>query len=325
MTSRLRLVPGVASDDGAGADDFARAMIAALSERPRSIAPKYFYDARGSAIFEEICDLPEYYPTRTELAILQRHAPQMAAWIGPRADVIEFGAGSQRKVRILLDALDDPVRYLPLDISAEHLEQHARALRAERPGLEVTPVAADFTRAVDLPDSARPSARRVGFFPGSSIGNFRPEDARAFLAMAARLLRGGGMLIGVDLVKAPEILHRAYNDGRGVTAAFNRNLLVRANRELQANFDPERFAHYAFYHPTEQRVEMHLLSSMDQTVQVCGRPFRFRSGESLHTENSYKYTPESFGALARLAGFEPRQSWVDERGWFGVLWLESVV
>lgn len=319
-------LPVVAADDPSARivdSEFARALLAGLAQRPRSISPKFFYDAAGSALFDRICELPEYYPTRTELAILQAHAGDMAACIGDDAEIVEFGAGSTRKVRLLLDALPGVRRFVPVDISSEHLHDAADALRADYPWLEVRPLAADFTKPLQLPALRGAPARRVGFFPGSSIGNFTPDEAEAFLRDAARLLAGGGLLIGVDLVKDPAILHAAYNDAAGVTAAFNLNLLVRANRELGANFDLDGFAHYAYYAPREQRIEMHLLSRRAQQVRLCGHAFDFVEGEPLHTENSYKYGIDGFRALAARAGFTPAAVWRDERHWFAVHWLEA--
>ena len=300
--------------------DFARSLLAGLAQRPRRIAPKFFYDAAGSALFDRICELPEYYPTRTELALLEAHAGAMARCVGPQAEIVEFGAGSSRKVRRLLDALERPRRFVPIDISGEHLHAAAVALRRERPGLEVRPLVADFTRPLMLPAPER-GVRRVGFFPGSSIGNFDPDEALNFLRQAGELLRGGGLLIGVDLVKPPALLHAAYNDAAGVTAAFNLNLLARANRELGANFDLDAFSHYAFYEPVWQRIEMHLVSRRVQQVRVCGHAFEFAEGESLHTENSYKYSVAGFRALAEQAGYEPGPVWCDPQGLFSVHWL----
>ena len=297
--------------------DFASDLLAALAQRPRAIAPKHFYDAAGSALFERICELPEYYPTRTELTLLRRHAREMAECIGADAEIVEFGAGSSRKVRLLLDALRTPRRFVPIDISAEHLHEAAARLRADYPALEVLPLAADFTRRLTLPPAA---GSRVGFFPGSSIGNFDPDDALAFLRAAAAVL-DRGLLIGVDLVKDPARLHAAYNDAAGVTAAFNLNLLARANRELGADFDLAAFDHYAYYDPRRQRIEMHLVSRRAQTVRLCGQAFGFDAGESLHTENSYKYTVEQFHALAREAGYRPGAVWVDDERLFSVHWL----
>ena len=299
--------------------DFQHELVAALSARPRSVSPKFFYDAAGSRLFDRICDLPEYYPTRTEFSLLSAHASEMTAHFGAGADLVEFGAGSLTKVRLLLDAWPSPGRFVPVDISADHLQGAAAQLRRDYPGLDVVPVAGDFTRPLDLP----PAARRVGFFPGSSIGNLGPEGAVRFLRQAARALPGGGLLVGIDLVKDPATLHAAYNDAAGVTAAFNRNLLVRANRELGADFDVDGFDHYAFYDPLQQRMEMHLVSRMHQVVTVAGQRFVFDEGESLHTENSHKYTVEGFRNLARRAGFEPGAVWVDDAHLFSVHWLAT--
>lgn len=308
------------------ANAFERDLLFGLSARPRRVAPKYFYDTAGSALFDRICELPEYYPTRTELAILERNASAIAQYIGPRADIVEFGAGSLSKIRLLLDAFEPthaPRRFFPIDISAEHLEGAARRLHADYPWLHVHPVGADYMQEGALGELEAASDRRVGFFPGSTIGNLDPDEARDFLRRAARLLRGGGLLIGVDLVKDPDLLHRAYNDRQGVTAAFNLNLLRRANEELGADFQVSRFAHYAFYEPRRQRVEMHLVSRCAQTVRVGGHTFSFDHGESIHTENSHKFTIERFRALAVSTGFEPGPVWTDEARLFSVHWLAS--
>jgi dimethylhistidine N-methyltransferase len=315
----LRAVPSP-SDEGLG--DFGRAMLAGLAARPRAISPKFFYDAAGSALFDQICTLPEYYPTRTEIGILDRHAGEIAACVGEGAEIVEFGAGSVLKIRRLLDALERPARFLPIDISGEHLHAAADALRADYPTLAIEPVVADFTKPLALPKPLG-GGRRFGFFPGSSIGNFTPEEAVRFLRQAAVLLRGGGMLIGVDLVKDPQRLHAAYNDAAGVTAAFNRNLLARANRELGADFDPGAFAHYAFFNPQASRIEMHLISSRRQCVTVAGQCFDFEEGEHIHTENSYKFTVDAFRRLATLAGFKPGPVWCDEARWFSLHWLAA--
>ena len=302
--------------------EFGRDLVAALSAHPRSISPKYFYDAAGSRLFDRICELPEYYPTRTELDILARHAPEFAALAGPRAEIVEFGAGSLRKVRLLLQAFDQPARYLPIDISGDHLRDAAAQLRAGFPGLEVQPVVADYTQPLTLPP-AEHGGPRIGFFPGSTLGNFTPEESLVFLQGAAGLLRGGALLLGADLVKDPQLLHAAYNDSEGVTAAFNLNLLARANRELGARFTLAQFAHYAFYNAPLQRIEMHLVSRERQSVSVCGRRFAFDEGESLHTENSYKYTIEGLRALASRAGFRPGPVWTDPQRLFSVHWLHA--
>ena len=302
--------------------EFARDLVAALANRPHSISPKYFYDVEGSRLFDRICELPEYYPTRSELRILQERAPEIAALAGRGAEIVEFGAGSLRKVRLLLQAFEAPARYLPIDISGEHLRDAAGILRAEFAGLDVQPVVADYTQALTLPP-ARGSGRRIGFFPGSTLGNFTPEEALLFLERAAGLLRGGALLLGADLVKDPQVLHAAYNDAQGVTAAFNLNLLARANRELGANFVLPQFAHYAYYEPVRQRIEMHLVSRVQQVVAVAGQRFALDEGESLHTENSHKFTIEGLRALAQRAGFRAGPVWTDPARLFSVHWLHA--
>jgi dimethylhistidine N-methyltransferase len=303
--------------------DFAHDLMRALAHRPRSISPKYFYDAEGSRLFDLICELPEYYPTRTELGILTRHAGEIAALMRPRAEIVEFGAGSLRKVRLLLDAMESPARYLPIDISGEHLQLSASSLEADYPGLDVLPVVADYTRQLELPSRMASARQRVGFFPGSTIGNFTPEEAEAFLRSAARALRGGALLLGADLVKDPAALHAAYNDAQGVTAAFNLNLLARANRELGTRFVLEQFAHSAFYNAPLQRIEMHLVSRKRQKVALGGECHEFDEGEALHTENSYKFTVDGLRALAARAGFTPGPVWTDEQKLFSVHWLHA--
>ncbi len=302
--------------------EFGRDFLAALAKRPRSISPKYFYDVEGSRLFDRICELPEYYPTRTEIGILEQRAGEMAALAGRGAEIVEFGAGSLRKVRLLLQAFDAPARYVPIDISGDHLRDAAAMLRTEFAGLDVRPVVADYTRRFDLP-AAGGSGRRIGFFPGSTLGNFTPEESLAFLQRAARELRGGALLLGADLVKDPQVLHAAYNDAQGVTAAFNLNLLVRANRELGANFQLSQFAHYAFYNAPLQRIEMHLVSLARQGVTLCGERFGFEEGESLHTENSCKFTIAGLRDLAERAGFRPGPVWTDPERLFSVHWLHA--
>jgi len=305
---------------------FARDLMGGLSEFPRHVPPKYFYDARGSALFDRICELHEYYPTRTELAILRDNARDIARHMGEHANIIEFGAGSLAKVRIVLDAFpatSGPDRYIPIDISGEHLESAAAKLRAEYPTLEVSPLIADYMDPPQLQALDWIRGRRAGFFPGSTLGNLSTHQAAAFMARARRLLVGGGLLIGVDLVKDHRTLHTAYNDQEGVTAAFNLNLLERANRELGADFDLQGFRHLAFYNAEAQRIEMHLLSVRYQTVQVLGRTFNFSEGETIHTENSRKFTVEGFRSLAIAAGFQPGPVWTDANEQFSVHWLES--
>ena len=297
-------------------------VMAGLMAEPKRLPPKYFYDQRGSRLFEEITQLPEYYPTRTETAILQANAVEIAKLIPADAAMVEFGAGSGAKARILLRAASRASNrvsaYVPVDISGEFLSNEAARLREDMPKLQVLPVAADFTRPFELPADlgAKP---RAGFFPGSTIGNFEPHEAHAFLRHAAALLgRGAVLIIGVDLVKDPAILNAAYNDAAGVTAAFNLNLLERINRELDGAFKLEKFCHRAFYNREKQRVEMHLVSLARQKVRVMGKLIEFRRGETIHTENSYKYTVELFRSQARSAGWTPAAFWLDEQSYFSV-------
>lgn len=298
---------------------------AALAAPVKSISPKHFYDARGSALFDRICELPEYYPTRTEIGILQSHAGDIAQRIGPHAEIMEFGAGSLRKVRILLAALEAPQRYIPIDISGEHLQASAASLHAEFAGLDIAPLVADYTQAWMLPALAAGARQRLAFFPGSTIGNFSPPEARQFLANCARNLPGGALLLGADLIKHPDILHAAYNDAQGVTAAFNLNLLERANRELGASFKIHQFAHSAFYNAPLQRIEMHLVSTCRQTVRAGDAVFTFEEGETLHTENSYKFTIDGIHRMARASGLLPGPVWTDPQHAFGLLWLDIPV
>ncbi|HUO93804.1 MAG TPA: L-histidine N(alpha)-methyltransferase [Rhizomicrobium sp.] len=304
----------------AHSEEFARDVLAGLQNSPKGLPCKYFYDDEGSRLFDLICALPEYYPTRTEIALLEAHAPDMAALIGRDVELVEFGAGSLRKVGVLLDALDHPRAYRPVDISGDYLAAHAKALARRYWGVAVRPIVADFTKPLAISDS---KARMAGFFPGSTIGNFERAEALTFLSRAAKLFPGSGLLIGVDLVKDPAVLHAAYNDAAGVTEAFNKNILVRANRELDADFDPDAFAHYAFYDPVRQRVEMHLTSRVAQDVRIADETVAFAEGETIHTENSYKYTVDGFHALAEEAGFRPRAVWRDAEGLFSLHWLEA--
>ena len=294
-----------------------------LSREQKELPCKYFYDDRGSELFNTICGLDEYYPTRTETALLQAHGREMADLIGPGVCLIEFGCGSLLKTRLLLDALRSPAAFVPIDISADHLLQSAAGLAADYPNLEVLPVVADFTRPVKLPDKARKaSENRIGFFPGSTIGNFDHAGAADFLATVADMVGGGGaLLIGVDLKKDEDILVRAYDDAQGVTAAFNRNVLERINRELGGCFDIETFRHRALYNGAEGRIEMHLVSEKDQTVTVHDRDFTFTKGETIHTENSCKYHVEEFSSLAAGAGFRSARTWVDGDGLFSLHYL----
>lgn len=307
-----------------GQQGFADDLHRALAQRPRSISPKYFYDETGSALFEQICGLSEYYPTRTELALLQRHAAEMAELIGPGAQLIEYGAGSLTKVRVLLARLRAAQAFVPIDISGPHLMQACASLRADYPDLHIQAVVGDFTRPLTWPPAPVGGAgRRVGFFPGSSIGNFTPAQALDFLTMTASQLCGGGLLIGVDLIKEPALLHAAYNDSQGVTARFNLNLLERARRELGARFEPGGFSHSAFYNAPLQRIEMHLLSLRRQVIELQGMAYEFEAGETLHTENSYKYSIAGFQALAERAGYRAGTVWSDAQQWFSLHWLQA--
>jgi dimethylhistidine N-methyltransferase len=295
---------------------FARDVIAGLTARPKRLSPKYFYDQAGARLFEDITALPEYYLTRCELALLRERAAEIARFFPPRSALVEFGSGSSKKVRILLAAAPTIAAYVPVDISLEMLVQEAEELRRDYPNLAVLPVEADFTQPFSLPAAVAEMAH-TGFFPGSTIGNFEPHEACAFLRHAGRMLgRGATLIIGVDLVKDANILNAAYDDAAGVTAKFNLNLLARINRELGANFDLASFSHHAFYNSERHRVEMHLASRKRQKVRVAGRTIEFRAGETIHTENSYKYTLESFAALARGSGWRPVAAWTDAGGNF---------
>jgi dimethylhistidine N-methyltransferase len=302
---------------------FASDVHAMLATRPRVVSPKWFYDERGSRLFDAICELPEYYPTRTELAILTQHAGEIASHMGERAEIVEFGAGSLRKVRLLLDAMRQPARYLPIDISGEHLARCAVELQRDYAGLDVQPVVADYTQRLLLPAPLPHAGKRVGFFPGSTIGNFTPDEALHFFVVAGQVLRGGALLLGADLVKDPDVLHAAYNDAQGVTAEFNLNLLARANRELGTNFDISKFWHSAFYNAPLSRIEMHLVSRERQCVDFNGESFDFDEGEAIHTENSYKFTVEGLHALAVHTGFRPGPVWTDAARMFSVHWLHA--
>ena len=300
-------------------------VLAGLRGTPKRLSPAYLYDQRGSQLFDAICDLPEYYLTRTETGILARHAAEMAACIGEGALLLEPGSGSSRKTRLLLDASPDLAAYVPVDISRSHLLESARALQAAYPRLEVLPVCADFTQGFTLPAARRAPSRVAVFFPGSTLGNFDAPEAIRLLGLMRRAAgTGGGLLVGIDLAKDPSILERAYNDAAGVTAAFNMNLLVRLNRELGADFDIGCFRHEAVWVPAASRIEMHLVSGCRQTVHVAGERVEFAAGERLVTEHCHKYDADSFASQARAAGWTPRRSWTDPQGYFSVQYLETV-
>lgn len=299
--------------------DFLRDVHRGLARPRKRLPSKYFYDEQGSRLFEDICTLEEYYPTRCELAILEGHAAAVADLLGPGCALVEYGSGNSHKTRLLLDHLRDGAAYIPVDISEEHLGTSARALARAYPHLEVRPVCADFTRPFELPRLRRPAARRAVYFSGSTIGNFRPPEACALLAGIARLCGPGGvLLIGVDLQKDTAILEAAYNDRRGVTAAFNLNLLARINRELGADFRLDRFRHHAFYNVRRGRIEMHLVSTAEQMVHVGTERFAFTAGETVCTEYSYKHSVAGFAALAARAGLRQEYVWTDARGWYSV-------
>ncbi|HJW79953.1 MAG TPA: L-histidine N(alpha)-methyltransferase [Beijerinckiaceae bacterium] len=302
---------------------FAADLLAGLAATPKRIPPKYFYDPAGSRLFERITELPEYYPTRAERGVLKDRAREIARFVPEGAALVEFGSGSSEKVRLLLGELPALSAYVPVDISAEFLDEEAARLRRDFPRLSVVPVAADFTQPFALPPAVlgRP---RAGFFPGSTIGNFEPEEAQTFLRHAARILgSGAALIIGVDLVKDARVLNAAYNDAAGVTAAFNLNVLARANRELGANFDVNAFAHRAVYNAPASRIEMHLVSRKSQTVRVLDRAFAFAPGETIHTENSYKHTLDGFARLAARAGWRAEAAWTDADELFSVHALQA--
>lgn len=290
-----------------------------LRATPKRLKPKYFYDAEGSLLFERITELPEYYPTRCEMEILRDRAGEIAKLIAPGSALVEFGSGSSKKARILLRAAPPLAAYVPVDICGKMIEQEAAELRPDFPGLKVLPVTADISQVFPLPAAARIAPVRVGFFPGSTIGNFEPHEAAAFLRNAARILgTNATLIVGADLIKPVEVLNAAYNDAEGMTARFNLNLLARINRELGGTFKLDAFEHHAFYNRERHRIEMHLASLKRQKVKVAGDTVEFRAGETIHTENSYKYSLESLSALARGAGWRPLAAWTDARRYFSI-------
>jgi dimethylhistidine N-methyltransferase len=296
---------------------FAADVLEGLARQPKRLAPKYFYDDAGSELFEQITLLPEYYPTRTELRVLEERADEICAFVPKGAALVEFGAGATTKVRLLLNKCEFGA-YVPVDISGEFLNEQSQVLRQDFPNLAVYPVTADFTVPFALPEAVA-RMPKVGFFPGSTLGNFEPHEACAFLRTARDILgRDGRMVIGIDLEKDERVLYEAYNDKAGITARFNLNLLARINRDLGGNFDLSTFSHRAIYNRERHRIEMHLISRKAQTVRVLGRSFSFRAGESIHTESSYKYSLERFAALARGSGWTPRACWTDPDRMFSV-------
>ena len=300
-------------------------VMAGLMAEPKRLPPKYFYDQRGSRLFEEITQLPEYYPTRCEISILRDRGADIAKRIPAGAALVEFGSGSSKKARILLSVAPKLAAYVPVDICGEMIEQEAAELRSDFPPLKVLPVTADICKPFELPEEAKQAAVRIGFFPGSTIGNFEPHEASGFLRNAANILGpGSSLIVGADLIKSADVLNAAYNDAQGVTAQFNLNLLTRINRELGGTFQLSTFEHHAFYNRERHRVEMHLASLKRQKVRVAGETIEFRAGETLHTENSYKYSVESLAALARGVGWLPLGAWTDTHKFFSIQALKLI-
>jgi dimethylhistidine N-methyltransferase len=304
--------------------DMRRVVLDGLATDPKCLPAWLFYDTEGSRLFEAICEQPEYYPTRTELGILHRYGREIAAALGEGCRLVELGSGSDRKARALLKVLRQPDGYVAIDISGAQLREAIRTLARDFPHIPMTGIVADYGEDTALPLEESPGdGPLVGFFPGSTIGNMTPYDAETFLAAWAERLRGGGMLVGVDLVKDEAVLNAAYNDAAGVTAAFNRNMLEHINRALNGNFDPDRFRHHAFFNQAASRIEMHLVAEVPMLVTVAGKSFDFRRGESIHSESSYKYSVPGFHSLAQSAGFRPEQVWTDEHEWFSVHYLAA--
>ncbi|NOX42520.1 MAG: L-histidine N(alpha)-methyltransferase [Gammaproteobacteria bacterium] len=303
------------------AEDFYTEILDGLRNEQKTISPKYLYDKKGSEIFEEITELPEYYVTRTEKTILEDNAIDIASYIQEGCLLVEPGSGSSEKVRILLDAIKPSV-YVPMEISKSHLKSSAQSLSEDYPWLDVHAACVDFTTTDELPYAPK-NMHKVAFFPGSTIGNFEPEEAIRLLNNISKMVgSGGGLLIGVDLKKDKSTLEAAYSDKEGVTASFNYNLLTRINRELDANFKLDEFDHHAFYNKEQGRMESHLISQCEQTVSIDSHSIDFEQGESIHTENSYKYSINEFNEIARQAGFEDKKVWTDDDELFSVHYLE---
>ena len=299
---------------------FLQDVLIGLGSNPKTLPPKYFYDDAGARLFEAICDLEEYYLTRTEMGVLKDHSSAIAAAIGSNAMLIEYGSGSLEKIRILLDVLETPKMYVPVDISERQLIRAAECLRNAYPELIVAPIVTDFTAPFILPSIPETACSRVAFFPGSTIGNFDPEPAKRLLSSISDTVgHGGGLLIGIDLKKDVDLLISAYDDKSGITEAFNKNLLVRINRELGGDFSLDDFHHVARFNTGYGCVEMHLESVIDQTVAVGNRSFNFAAGETIHTENSYKYTLDEFDEIAKDSGFKRQVNWTDSKALFAVV------
>ncbi len=303
-------------------NEFLSDVLTGLSAAQKRLPSKYFYDEIGSQLFDEICALDEYYPTRTEMGIMEDHVEEIVRYIGPNALLIEYGSGSSLKTRVLLENLKDLAGYVPIDISKEHLLNSAQQLEHDFPHIEILPVHADYTEEIILPKPAATVFKKVVYFPGSTIGNFTPEESVAFLERVKKISdEGGGLLIGVDLKKNKQVLEAAYNDAKGVTAAFNINLLARINKELSADFDLGAFEHKSIFNTEEGRIEMHLVSKAAQNVTIASNTFKFEAGETIHTENSYKYSLVEFAAVGKKAGLTVQCVWTDPDGLFSVQFL----
>ncbi|MFK7847327.1 MAG: L-histidine N(alpha)-methyltransferase [Rhodothermales bacterium] len=297
-------------------------VLSGLSASQKRLPSKYFYDEIGSQLFDEICELDEYYPTRTEMGIMEDNIQEIVRFIGPNALLIEYGSGSSLKTRTLLENLKDLAGYVPIDISKEHLLSSAAQLTLDFSHIEVLPVHADYSAEISLPKPTAAVSKKVVYFPGSTIGNFTPEESVAFLERVKMISEeGGGLLIGVDLKKTEHVLEAAYNDAKGVTAAFNLNLLSRINKELNADFDLDAFEHKAIFNTLEGRIEMHLISRAAQIVTIASNKIHFEAGETIHTENSYKYTLAEFAAIGKKAGLKVQRVWTDSRCLFSVQYL----
>lgn len=306
-------------DQSPTTESFREAVLDGLDQPEKQIPSKFLYDERGSKLFDRICELEEYYPTRTEIGIMRNSISEIVGEIGPQVRLLELGSGSSQKTKILLDHLDDPAVYVPIDISRSHLLEAADTLASDYPDIPVQPLCADYTAPLDLPDPPRPISRTVAYYPGSTIGNFQPDEAHDFLhRIATGIGSNGGLLIGVDLQKDIDVLEAAYNDSEGVTAAFNKNLLRRINRELNGNFDLDRFEHVSVWNEDEGCIESYLRSREPQTVRVAGQSFSFDEGETIHTEYSYKYTLDGFAELIGSAGFSVDAVWTDDRSYFSI-------
>jgi len=309
------------TDELMAESEFCQHVLEGLNAQPKQLSPKYFYDQQGSVFFDQICELEEYYPYRHELRLLPIVARDLSRVLKSEYSVVEFGAGSLLKIRPLLDWIRGIQQFIPIDISGQHLREACAELALEYPRIQIRPIEGDFTSSVEL---GHTSGERLGFFPGSTIGNFTPEKAKSFLCAARDTLgERGYLIVGVDTKKSPDILHKAYNDELGITAKFNLNLLTRINRELGANIAVDSFEHYAHYDVEAGCIKMHLVSLVDQEYHVAGQKVVFRQGESIHTESSYKYSTDEFSALAQGSGWQVEQCWLAERGMFSMFLLRS--